>query len=142
MPKIYAEKHDKFMANYFETSEAHVLNMQRSVYPINKQGYVVACQIYIKILPNLEKGIQIVGFLNEETQDAQKGDFKSEQVYHYLLFNSSSGVVLGISKSCYTSFGIPAAFVYGNASNNNELTLDQLCNELLEKGSSEYLTNN
>ena len=27
MPKIYAEKHDKFMANYFETSEAHVLNM-------------------------------------------------------------------------------------------------------------------
>ena len=67
MPKVYAEKHNQFMATYFETSVSRVLNLQRSVYPINKQGYVVACQLYIKILPNLEKGIQIVGFLNEES---------------------------------------------------------------------------
>ena len=27
MPKIYAEKHDKFMSTYFETSQGHVLNI-------------------------------------------------------------------------------------------------------------------
>lgn len=36
---------------------------------MNKQGYIIPCQLYIKILPNLVKGIQIVGFLNEDNQD-------------------------------------------------------------------------
>jgi PAS domain S-box-containing protein len=113
MPKVFAEKHNSFMETYFETTKSRVLNMQRPVYPVNKNGYVVACQLFIKILPNLQKGIQIVGFLNEEQKESHKGDFKNQQEHHYILFNQQNGIVQGISKSCYTSFGIPAAFVYG-----------------------------
>ena len=33
----------------------------------NKEGYLIPCNIMVKIYPNLEEGIKIVGFLTEET---------------------------------------------------------------------------
>ena len=65
MPKVYGDKHNGFMKRYFESSIPHILNNDRIVFPINKQGYLVACTLYVKILPKLEKGIEIVGFLND-----------------------------------------------------------------------------
>lgn len=37
---------------------------------LNKLGYIVPSTLMIKVLPNLDEGIQIVGFLKEiENQD-------------------------------------------------------------------------
>ena len=36
MPKVYSEMHDRFMTNYFETSQVRILNSPRNVYPVNK----------------------------------------------------------------------------------------------------------
>ena len=60
----------------------------RPVYPMNKAGYIVPCVLFIKILPNLDKGIQIVGFLKEDEFDnTLKTQFdEQEQKYHTLLF--------------------------------------------------------
>jgi len=70
-----------------------------------------------------------------------KSDFESEDKVHYLMYNTENGVILGISHSCYTSFGIPAAFVFGNASNSNELTLDQIAPELVAPKAADELKN-
>jgi PAS domain S-box-containing protein len=56
MPKCYADVHDKFINNYFETAKDKIINMDRIVFPQNKQGYVVPCTLLIKVLPNLDEG--------------------------------------------------------------------------------------
>lgn len=65
MPKVYADLHDGFMRSYLETSESKIIGLERLVLPQNKQGYLVPSTLMIKVLPNLDEGIQIVGFLKD-----------------------------------------------------------------------------
>lgn len=39
---------------------------------------------------------------------------------------------MGITYSCFQSFGIPASLVYGNTTNTNEFTLDAISPELAD----------
>jgi len=87
MPKVYADIHDSLMRNYFETSQSKIIGIERIVFPVNKGGYLVPCTLMIKILPNLEEGIKIVGFLKEiETESAvysKTVDFENEDSVNY-----------------------------------------------------------
>ena len=65
MPKAYADLHDGFIRSYLETSESKIIGLEKFVFPQNKQGYLVPCTLMIKVLPNLDEGIQIVGFLKD-----------------------------------------------------------------------------
>jgi len=65
LPKVHADLHDGFMRVYLESSESKVIGSERLVFPQNKQGYLVPCTLMIKVLPNLDEGIQIVGFLKD-----------------------------------------------------------------------------
>lgn len=65
MPKVYADFHDKFINNYFETSQERVIGVDRIVFPQTKQGYITPCTLLIKVLPNLDDGIQFVSFLKD-----------------------------------------------------------------------------
>lgn len=87
-PKVYADIHDTLMRNYFETSESRIIGVERVVFPINKRGYLVPCTLMIKILPNLEEGVKIVGFLKEietEVSSSKTVDFENEDIVGYLI---------------------------------------------------------
>lgn len=132
MPKIIGDAHDGFMKNYFESSEPVVMGQERIVFPINKGGYLVPCSLMIKILPTLDDGIRVVGFLKDlegENISGKGHGLENEDNVHYIMYAGDNLAVCGISQSCHTSFGIPSSFMYGNAS-NNELTLDVLMPEL------------
>lgn len=55
-----------------------------------------------------------------------------EETVHYLIYNANSLVIMGITYSCFQSFGIPASLVYGNTTNTNEFTLDAVSPELAD----------
>jgi PAS domain S-box-containing protein len=65
MPKILGDSHDSVMKRYFETSEPHVIGVERLMFPTNKSGYMVPCTLMIKVLPTLDEGIRVVGFLKD-----------------------------------------------------------------------------
>lgn len=81
-----------------------------------------------KALPNLEKGIQIVGFLSKmkeinETEEESDGD----KQYSYLLYRPDTEVIQGVSKGCSELYGIPAGLSYGHPSNSvHELKLKHI----------------
>lgn len=56
-----------------------------------------------KILPNLDEGIQIVGFLKDldTGQQTMKTGMEQEEKTHYMLYNAQTEVVLGVTYSCY-----------------------------------------
>jgi hypothetical protein len=41
-----------------------VLGIERPIFPINTNGYLVGAIIFVKIIPQLTRGVEIVGFLN------------------------------------------------------------------------------
>ena len=86
MPKVYADLHDGFMRSYLETSESKIIGLERLVLPQNKQGYLVPCTLMIKVLPNLDEGIQIVGFLKDiDTSSVyMKNAYDTDEKVHYL----------------------------------------------------------
>lgn len=47
-----------------------------------------------------------------------------------MVYNSVTQVVMGITKSCYDSFGIPSTIIYGNSNNTNDFTIDQVAPEI------------
>lgn len=91
------------MKNYFETSEAKVIGQERIVFPINKHGYMVPCSLMIKVLPNLDEGIRLVGFLKEVQQSfdpLKLGENDIDERVHYIMFSPDTGVIHGITYSC------------------------------------------
>lgn len=138
-PKVYSEIHDTFMKKYFETSEGKVFGQERFVFPVTKAGYIVPCTLMVKILPNLDEGIKVVGFLKDVDAGSTyiKSDFESEEKVHYIMYGGSNDVIQGITSSCYQSFGIPASLMYGNNYSSNEFTIDAIIPDLLTQNNEE-----
>ena len=58
---------------------------------------------------------------------------------NFLLYSLESGIVYGVTKSCYDNFGIRASLTYGKCYNMSELKLDQICPDLLEAKNQDEL---
>ncbi|EGR31396.1 PAS domain S-box family protein [Ichthyophthirius multifiliis] len=127
MPKVYSELHDAFLSRFLETSESKLLGMERIVLAMKKNKFLVPCTIMIKILPNLDEGITIVGFLKDiqSNNNMIKNTMNqtANENYHYLIYRTDNHVLQGITQSCYQSLGIPASLMYGNSQNNIEFTI-------------------
>jgi hypothetical protein len=63
-PQVWGERHYDNMMRFFITLHATVIGIERPIFPINNRGYLVGCMIFIKILPELTNGIEVVAFLN------------------------------------------------------------------------------
>jgi PAS domain S-box-containing protein len=134
MPKIFADNHDHLLLNYFD-NPSKPLNIERQVYPLNKKGYVIPSNLMAKIVPNLANGIQIVGFLKPID------NFKPNED-NFVLYSMESGILYGVSKSCYRNFGIRSSLTFGKCYTMSELNLENLCPEVLDSGNLEKLKSN
>lgn len=65
IPNVLAEIHDELMRRYFDTSVSKAMGKERIVFALNKSGYIVPCTLMIKVFPNLNEGIRVVGFLKK-----------------------------------------------------------------------------
>lgn len=131
MPKIFADNHDELLLKYFDNPNQQ-LNIERTVYPMNKRGYIAPFNLTAKILPNLDNGIQIVGFLRLISGFDPDKD-------KYLLYSPETGMVYGVSKACYTYFGVRSSLTFGKCYNMSELNFDQLSPEILEESKQQLL---
>ena len=116
MPSVYANIHNQLMNRYFETAESDVIGSERLMFPLNKHNYLVPTTLMIKVLPNLDQGIRVVGFLREvEASDPLKQDFDSDERTHYVMYGGEQDIIQGITMSCYESFGIPSNLTNSNS---------------------------
>jgi len=47
------------------------------------------------------------------------------------VYDTKSGVIIGVSKSCEENFGIHYSLIYGNSKTSNELTIDMIAPDIL-----------
>jgi hypothetical protein len=68
MPKIFAEYHTLSLERYLLTSKDKYVGLERVVPVMDKDGFIIPSLAFTKQIPNLEEGIQIVGFLSAYNQ--------------------------------------------------------------------------
>jgi len=71
----------------------------------------------MKILPDLTRGIEIIGFINPFTGLDGTGTY-------VMIVDLNDGMILGVSEDCNTNFGIPSKFCYGFAQEGTEMNVD------------------
>ncbi len=113
MPELIATFHNKFIQNYFAKSSTNgTYSCERIVFPQHCNGYLVPCSVLVRLVPNLDRGIQFIGFLNKApfVDEVRKGENKvsSDDVILLLLdsefklhaFNKKFAEMLAVDMSC------------------------------------------
>jgi len=133
MPKIFAEVHDQLLTAYLlNTSEkSHDPHRNKIVFPADKNGYLIPCNVVVYILPTLKEGIRLAGFLREV--DDLRDDFnegivgeRTKKRACYLIINTDTQLIQGVSRSCWDIFGISCNFVEGNEGAGDVVVTDLL----------------
>ena len=106
IPKVYADHHNYWMNRYFENNKETIINTQRRVYAMNRRGFMIPCDLLVKVIPDLSSGIRIVGMFSKINLRTQP---------NRILIDANSGDIVGITKEVYENFGIHPALCYGNS---------------------------
>ena len=121
LPECLRQHHNNFMRRYFKLNRPKVMDSERAVFPMDKNGFILPQSLLIKVVPNLSKGLEVIGLLsNLNIPYDRKADKNSDKDY-YILFDHRTGSVLGVSEGCYYEFGIRPDIVEGNSRSSKTL---------------------
>lgn len=84
------------MLRYFLENRQKVINTERVVYAINRRNFAIPVSLLIKVVPELDGGIQILGVFARVLALCN----------NTVLLNGNTGEVLGITESTYDNYGI------------------------------------
>ncbi|KAL4464830.1 hypothetical protein ABPG74_011391 [Tetrahymena malaccensis] len=145
MPKLIQSIHDGLVSHYIESSIPRAIGIERIITPTNKDGFLVPSILMIKILPNLEEGLQFVGFFKEKDEiycsPYARTDNNDDEVLHYLIYkldnNLQNQTIVGITHSVYENFGIPTSLINNNSPMSNQFTIDLIMPQILDPKTQE-----
>ena len=63
MPHYTAERHNKFMSDFFRTEKGKIMDKRRRVFGLNKEGFLIECSLCLRILPVLGSGLRVIGII-------------------------------------------------------------------------------
>lgn len=84
------------MLRYFLENRQQVINTERVVYAVNRRNFSIPVSLLIKVVPELDRGIQILGVFARVLALSN----------NTVLLNANTGEVLGITESTYDNYGI------------------------------------
>jgi hypothetical protein len=126
MPKVISEKHDFFMRRYFTKNKVAVMGRERAVFPMDRNGFIMSANLLIKVVPNLEFDLRILGFLTPNCVEFDKNSHDNLDIDHFILYHTTAGTVYGVSKGCYYEFGIRPDIVDGKTRSSNILNISDI----------------
>jgi hypothetical protein len=53
------------------------------------------------------------------------------------MYSGETGIIQGITQSCYRGFGIPSSLVYGSNASSNEFTIDSIFPDIINQNIEE-----
>jgi PAS domain S-box-containing protein len=62
-PAPIAVVHDLFLTNFLETAKSNMLNMERELFALTKDGYLRTVKIMLQLYPVLQEKISVLGFI-------------------------------------------------------------------------------
>ena len=93
VPRHLAEIHTGIMTAYFETGVNRFVNTERLIFPERKDGFITPSSGLLRILPYLEKGVQMIVFMKASNLEI----FADQGV----IITDTKGIIVGVNKIAY-----------------------------------------
>lgn len=155
IPEIVGANHCFYMEKYFkERKDSNVNNViSKLVLPQHSKGYLVACTAFIRLVPNLERGVQFLSFLlpAKDVSELRSGspELRPEEAFVFLLDENCE--IVGFCKNfmlfcCEKEFNSASLKRY--LESKEKINMRNICGDLFEEESvramehSEGLTRN
>jgi len=115
-PRIYQGNLKEILFDtLMESEEKTNLFKNIIVFFRNKDGYLILCSLMPYLVPSLNDGLLFVNFVRK-VDDEEEPFPKFKLPYfpgspHYIIWNTQTYAIHGLTKNCWTSFGIPSSLV-------------------------------
>lgn len=131
MPHCVGILHDQFVQNYLETAKPKILNKQREVFALKKNGFIVQVFIYATTVPMIEKeGIKFVGFLKRVDEKKYTDLLPPPIEYQFKrsiqIMAAPNGNIYGVNEQAYKILGFPKYFVEESDDKHSDYNMSQI----------------
>ncbi|CAD8076309.1 unnamed protein product [Paramecium primaurelia] len=98
-PDLFSKYHDHFLENFLEKFQDNNQNYQvkeKSIYVKNKQGYIIPCQLNIRMIQTINSGVFMCGTIKQD-------------IYHKpvsIFLCQTNGIIENINSTCIRMFGL------------------------------------
>ena len=107
IPKVIGERHNMILSSAFESNRQ--LITETLVFAVDSEGYINPFTVRIRLMNNIDKGIQLIGFLSPINLDED-----------LIMYDKNSGILYGVSRN---DNGISNILVYGDKKNQSEFLI-------------------
>ncbi|CDW81959.1 pas domain s-box family protein [Stylonychia lemnae] len=131
MPKCVGNLHDQFVQNYLDTAKPKILNKQREVFALKKNGFLVQVFIYATSVPMIEKeGIKFVGFIKKVDEKKYTDILPPPIEYQFRksiqIMAAPNGNIYGINEQAYKILGFPKYFTEDSDDKHSDYNVSQI----------------
>lgn len=140
MPEVIGKQHNLILQKYFD-KQHDLINVENQkdflVFAQNTKGFIVPTLLFVRVIPNLDNGVQFLGFLShpKDLDYLQAGDNPSTNDDVLLLMIDPSykliGFNLNVSKIC--SSDETNINIHKYLENSQKIVLSKIYPELLEE---------
>ena len=145
MPQFFQEKHEQFLVDFFYSKRKKMLKRKRELLVRARDGFLVNCDLEVKIYPCLKNGMRMVGIFNQFQQQVinrdliKKGPQQSEKYrgfkFRSLLMNGTwKSINDGMTRNLEGGFVSEHDIVHYaqvNATTGEVLGVSESCQEAL-----------
>lgn len=144
-PTFIGQYHDGFINQFLEKGKNRVINRVRIIFALSKDGVLVPIVLFVKVIPNLLKGVRFMGLfrklkkdhpflkpdINPKIYSTTKSYFEVGKVTFILTNNK--GEIFGGTKNALKIYGIPLNHLNSIGEMNNSLAVNKSSMNLFDK---------
>lgn len=130
MPQFISKHHDNFLTTFMKTGTSAQFGEGFLVLGLDSHGYLLRLRLVINILPDISKGIQLVGFLYSDKLDRHISEKNKDRVKYLWVVEENSGQIECICENTWMNLGLyPQGYsnLHVRKSNYN---ISYICKEL------------
>ncbi len=101
MPEIMGAHHNLYLENYFERHDQSNEVSEKLIFPQHAKGYIVPCLDLVRLVPNLDSGVQFLGFvaLSKDLSAISPDDGKVSNSEVLLILLDTQRNILGFNRN-------------------------------------------
>ena len=110
MPECYSLHHDKYMEDFLTSGNSTVIGSERKIFFMRKDGYIEKALLYVKIQPDQNLGMRIIGFIFNDQNDRAETNVEAllnnSNKTSLLCYELYSGIIENVNDYCFLNYGI------------------------------------
>lgn len=112
MPKVFSINHNEYLKHFLKSEIKQTAYKERIIYPMHQNGYLIPCTSLLRVLPDLNEGVQLVLFL-QKIKIGENPNLLNLSAPCYLIINDT-GILLGASFASKKLLDITVSFIFSH----------------------------